>query len=233
MMQDSRCFGLVNRGAAMQNMRSERAFADEGELQKGSKMGGGQIKAADYTVIPNIVHKDRNSSGQSALGGLGGMIGGTFGAAIGGFSTTAKEAQVTLEVVDIRTSESMIVEGSATKKDLKAGGFGWLGSMGGALGGYDDTDLGKVVAIAFVDAYNNLVGELGGIVPGSAAAADNAGFVVSTNVKMRGGPTTKAPELAMLYEGTSIIKTGVENGEWVEIEAMGKTGWIKAMYITR
>lgn len=232
MIQNSKCFGLVNRGAAVRTMKAERAFASDGELQKNSRMGGGQIKAADYSLVADVALSDGDTGGGGGIGGLFGSTGKVFGAIVGGLGKKGKEAQVVLELVDMRTSESFVAQGSATKNDLKGGLGGIIGPVAGGFGGYEDTDAKKMVAFAFANAYDNLVVQLGGFGL-QGAAADNAGYMVSTTVKMRGGPTTKAPELASLYEGTSIIKTGVKNGEWVEIEAMGKTGWIKSMYITR
>src|ERR1044072_4405471 len=54
-VQESGCFTLVNRGRAMQSRAMERALAEQGELQSGSNMGEGQVKAADYFVPPDIV----------------------------------------------------------------------------------------------------------------------------------------------------------------------------------
>ncbi|RYD61864.1 MAG: penicillin-binding protein activator LpoB, partial [Sphingomonadales bacterium] len=45
-VQQSGCFTLVNRGRSMQNRAMERALADQGELQEGSNIGRGQVKAA-------------------------------------------------------------------------------------------------------------------------------------------------------------------------------------------
>jgi curli biogenesis system outer membrane secretion channel CsgG len=234
LMSKSKCFKVLARGQAVRSMKTERAFGDDGELQKGSRMGGGQIKAADYIIIPSIVHEDSNAGGKNIGGVLGGFIGGKLGAVAGMLKNKTLEAQVLLEIVDVRTSEQLaIVEGSAKKSDLTFGAGGFFAIAGALGGGYDDTDIGKIVTAAFIDAHNKLAEELGGITPGSAAAADNAGYVISTNVKMRGGPTTKAPDLGLMYEGTSVILTGVENGEWREIEAMGKTGWVQRMYLTR
>lgn len=47
-VQQSGCFTLVNRGRSMQSRAMERAMADQGELQKGSNLGKGQVRAADY-----------------------------------------------------------------------------------------------------------------------------------------------------------------------------------------
>ena len=48
-------------------------------------------------------------------------------------------------------------EGSASKTDF--GGFGALGGLSGAggLGGYTNTAQGKVIAAAFMDAFNQMV----------------------------------------------------------------------------
>src|SRR5881394_4323895 len=49
----SGCFTMVNRGGAMRSRAMERAMAEQGELQKGSRMGAGQVKAADYFLQPD------------------------------------------------------------------------------------------------------------------------------------------------------------------------------------
>src|SRR5690606_3028197 len=61
MMAQSNCFQVVDRGQASAALERERAMASAGELQKGSNMGGGQMKAADFLITPNVVFKDPNS----------------------------------------------------------------------------------------------------------------------------------------------------------------------------
>jgi curli biogenesis system outer membrane secretion channel CsgG len=46
MIQQSNCFVVVERGAAMQNMQAERSLRDSGEMRQGSNMGAGQMVAA-------------------------------------------------------------------------------------------------------------------------------------------------------------------------------------------
>ena len=83
-VQQSGCFRMVNRGRSMQSRAMERAMADAGELQEGSNLGRGQVKAADYYLEPDIVSSNRNSGGGGLGGALGGLMGGTFGAIAGG-----------------------------------------------------------------------------------------------------------------------------------------------------
>ncbi len=231
MMARSRCFRVVDRGATSKALQAERELAQGGDLQKGSNMGGGQMVAADFIINPEIVHKDANAGGSG--GGLGGLLPGRAGAIGGMFKRKRLEAQVMLTVTNVRTGvQEAIAEGSASKSDISVGGLGWIGGVAGGAGTYESTDVGKITAVAFQDAHNNLVAQLGGI-PEDAATADNAGYVTSAEVNFRGGPSTKAPSLGILYEGTSVLPTGITNGGWWEIEAIGKTGWVHSDYISR
>lgn len=183
-VQQSGCFGLVNRGRSMQSRAMERALADDGELQRGSNLGRGQVKAADYFLEPDIVTANRNSGG-NALGGVlgsvgGGLFGRGFGAIAGGINTKKGEANVTLSVVNSRTTEEeALVEGYARKTDLSwgggAGGGNFWGTFAGAGGGgYQDTAIGQVIVLAYLDAYTKLVTRLGGLPSNAAAAAPQA-----------------------------------------------------------
>ena len=185
-VQQSGCFGLVNRGRAMQSRAMERAMADDGELQRGSNLGKGQVKTADYYLEPNIVTANRNSGGGgagAALGALGGLFGGVgrlAGAVAGGINVKKGEANVTLSIVNARTTEEeALTQGYARKTDTSfgAGGglFGAGGGFGGAAGGgYQDTALGQIIVLAYLDAYTKLVTELGGLPSNAAAAAPRA-----------------------------------------------------------
>jgi len=180
-VQKSGCFGLVNRGRSMASRNMERAMADSGELQAGSNLGKGQVKAADYFLQPDIVSSNKNSGG-NALGGVLGAFGSRFGAVgaiAGGISIKKKEANVTLSVVNARTTEEeALVEGYARKSDLSfgAGGGSFFGGgfAGAAGGGYQDTDIGQVIVLAYLDAYTKLVTQLGGLPDNAAAAAPRA-----------------------------------------------------------
>lgn len=176
-VQQSGCFTLVNRGRSMQSRAMERAMADQGELQAGSNLGKGQVRAADYFIEPNIVTTNKNSGG-NALGGLvGGFLGGrTLGALAGGINIKKSEANVTLSIVNARTTEEeALTEGYARKSDLSfgaGGGAGWWGGLAAAGGGgYQNTDIGQVIVLAYLDAYTKLVTQLGGLPANASAAA--------------------------------------------------------------
>ena len=179
-VQNSRCFTIVNRGRSMQSRAMERALADQGELQQGSNLGKGQVKAADFFLEPNIVTANQNSGGGgigAAAGALGGLFGGGgrfVGGIVGGINVKKGEANVTLSVVNARTTEEYVVEGYARKKDISwgAGGGGgwWNGFAAAGASGYQNTEIGQVIVLAYLDAYTKLVGQLGGIPQGAPAA---------------------------------------------------------------
>jgi curli biogenesis system outer membrane secretion channel CsgG len=181
-VQRSGCFTIVNRGRSMASRNMERAMADSGELQAGSNLGRGQVKAADYFLQPDIVTANRNSGGGgagAAIGALGGLFGGVgraLGGVAGGINVKKGEATVTLSVVNARTTEEMaLTQGYARKTDVSFGGgagYGWWGGFAAAGGaGYQDTAIGQTIVLAYLDAYTKFVTQLGGLPTNAAAAA--------------------------------------------------------------
>jgi curli biogenesis system outer membrane secretion channel CsgG len=153
MIQQSNCFVVVERGRGFNDMMRERQLQQSGELREGSNFRKGQLVAADYTIEPSIVFSEKDT------GGIGGVIGGKLGklGALLGAGLKFKDASVTLLLIDNRSGVQLAAaQGSARGFDLGnlnvALGGGFLG-----LGGYAKTPEGKVIAAAFIDAYNNMV----------------------------------------------------------------------------
>ncbi len=182
----SGCFTMVDRGRGLQNRNLERALADNGELQPGSNIGRGQVRAADYFLVPDIVSQNANSGG----GGLGGVLGGigrafggragyVAGSVAGGLNVRSSEANVTLSLINARTTEQeRVTEGFGRRRDVSfnAGAGGFLGGGFAAFGGgsYENTQIGQVIVLAYLQAYTNLVNELGGLPANASAAAPTA-----------------------------------------------------------
>lgn len=159
LVQQSNCFVVVERSnAGMNAMNREREIAQGGQMRQGSNFGGGQMVASDYALTPEIIFSEDNTGGM--MGAVGGLIGGGGGRALAavGASTQTREASAMLTLVDNRSGVQIAVsEGSASKTDI--GGFGALfgGVAGGGVGSYTKTPQGKVIAAAFMDAYNQMV----------------------------------------------------------------------------
>jgi hypothetical protein len=160
LVQQSNCFVVIERGAAGMNaMTRERALMQTGEMRGGSNFGRGQMVASDYGLSPEIVFSNSDAGGAGlALGGLIG--GGRYSNVIGklGANLQTKEASALLTLIDNRSGVQVAAsEGSASKTDF--GGFLKLTGDSGAgnLGGYTRTPQGKVIAAAFMDAFNQMV----------------------------------------------------------------------------
>ena len=158
LIQQSNCFVVVERSAAGMNaMNRERALQQSGEIRKGSNFGKGQVVSSDYGLSPEIVFSQNDASGMAAgIGGLFGSSGRTLASLAG--NTKTREASAMLTLIDNRSGVQVAAsEGSASKTDW--GGFGAVfgSSVGGGIGGYSNTAQGKVVAAAFMDAYNQMV----------------------------------------------------------------------------
>lgn len=181
-VQQSGCFTLVNRGRSMRSRAYERDLADSGELQRGSNLGRGQVRAADYFLEPNIVTANRNSGGGGiggVLGGVGGFFGRGVGAIAGGINVKKGEASVTLSLVNARTTEEeALTQGYARKSDVSfgGGGGGWFGGTFGGVagGGYQNTAIGQTIVLAYLDAYKRLVSQMGGLPADASRAAPRA-----------------------------------------------------------
>ncbi len=224
----SGCFKLVNRGAGMEAIQREQALASSGNLQRHSNVGGGQIKTADWLLVADVAGQNQNSGG-NALGGIaGGLIGGRFGALAGGIKTSKVEAQTVLSLVNTRTSEEEFnIEGFAKKSDFSWGGGGFVGWGGVGGGAYENTDVGKVVGLAFLDAYRQLVTQMGGINASVVASAPKQSFVTTTAVDMKRSPSKGSSTVRRLDAGMMVYPTGGKEDMWWEVEDdNGNAGWV-------
>src|SRR5258706_14961616 len=74
-VQQSGCFSLVDRGAGLAAAQRERALSSGGALQQGSNLGGGQIVAAHYVLVPHGISPNAKASGNNFGAALGGLLG--------------------------------------------------------------------------------------------------------------------------------------------------------------
>ena len=232
-ISESACFKLVDRGRGMDTAERERALAAAGVLRPRANIGRGQVTAADFVIVPDLLSGNSNANGSVVTGILGAFVGGQAGAVLGGLSFTGRTADVLLTVMNVRTSESdIVVRGHAKKTDMGwAAGGGTIGSTGmGALagGGYTNTELGQVIMTAYLDAYIKLVNQLGGLTQGDPAAeAPKMALTVASNVNLREGPSTREKVLRSLSPGALLYPTGAEAQGWAEVEdEMGFKGWV-------
>ncbi|MDR1075237.1 MAG: CsgG/HfaB family protein [Xanthomonadaceae bacterium] len=229
----SRCFTLVDRGRGLDAAQRERELGGQGDLRRGSNVGRGQIRAADYVMTPDLISRNSNAGGNAAGGLIGGLIGGRAGAVASGLNMRRKTADVVLTVTDVRSTEQVaLAEGHAKKTDIGWAGsgalFGSSGLGGAGVGGYSNTEIGQVITLAYLDAYKQIVGQLGGL-PADASAANAHQAVTVTRVttmstRASGGRTVRA-----LDPGMMLYPTGNKEGAMWEVEdEMGNKGWVSS-----
>jgi curli biogenesis system outer membrane secretion channel CsgG len=229
----SRCFTLLDRGKGMAAAKAERELASGGDLRPGSNLGKGQVKAADYVLVPDLVSSNSDSSGNNIGAALGGLVGNrNVGALIGGINIKRKTADVVLTVTDVRSSEQLaMTEGHATKTDLGwgAGAGVFWGAFGGVgATGYNNTEIGQVITLAYLQAYTDLVAQLGGL-PDNASEA-NVQQAVSMH---KPGRLFTAPDgkkvVRPLETGMLLYPTGNKQGVMWEVEdELGNKGWVSS-----
>lgn len=252
LVQQSNCFQVVERGAAMQNLMQERALAQGGELQSGSNIGKGQMVVADFIVNPSVVFSENNAGGAGGglLGALGGRLG-MIGAIAGGLKF--KQAQTSMLLVDARSSlQIAAAEGSAEKADFALGGALFGGGGGAAMGGYSNTNEGKVIVASFVDNWNNIVRAIrnnASLVQAKAgpAAQANAAHSVQANAANAGDvmlpkiagtkvlrlPQDGAAELMSLAKTDEVLLLGEEKNGYVKVTAPRGDGWVKKLLLKK
>jgi hypothetical protein len=264
MVQQSNCFIVIERGLGMKNMMQERALSESGQLRQNSNMGGGQMVTADYVLTPAVAFSENNAGGAGgALGaiapifGRGGRAVGAIGGGVAG-GLKFKEAQTSMLLADARSGVQVAAaEGSASKADFRLGGL--LGGIGGgvaggaALGGYSNTNEGKVIAASFADNYNGIVRAVRadpslqrdvGTLSQEAASGGKikAGAVFKegdvllpkiANVRLMSKPSESATVVTTLPKGEEMIFLGKEEEGFVNVETGRGSGWVKKVLIAR
>ena len=157
--QQSGCFRVVDRNAGLRGTIQEQELKDAGVLRQKSTVAKGKGYEAQYTLTPSLTFSEQDAGRGLAgvvamipvlrdIAGLAGLV----------EQVKFKEAQTALLLSDNETTEQVAAAtGSARTTDLGVGGlvFGKLG--GGAGAGWSNTNEGKVIAAAFLDAHNQLV----------------------------------------------------------------------------
>lgn len=251
-VQQSNCFQIVERGAAMNNLMQERALAQGGELQSGSNVGKGQMVAADFVVNPSVVFSENNAGGVG--GGLGGFLGGKLGAlaAVAG-SLKFKEAQTSMLLVDARSGiQVAAAEGSAKQTDFNLGGALFGGGAAAALGGYTNTNEGKVITASFLDNWNNIVRAIrdnASLIQAKAGKASQANATNSVQAgaaaegdvmvaKIAGAKVLRQPqdgsaELMTLAKTDEVLYLGEEKNGFYKVTAPRGDGWVKKVLLKK
>ena len=144
-------------------------------------------------------------------------------------------------------------QGSTKKADLRLGAALFGGGAFGAVGGYGNTNEGKIISAALLDNYNNIVRAVKGdeslqrdvgslkqeAAKGGKAGggiAYNEGDVVTpkiANVKLLASPADTAKAVATLQRGEELVIIGPEENGFLNVQGGSASGWIKKVLVNR
>jgi curli biogenesis system outer membrane secretion channel CsgG len=150
----SRCFSVVERGAAFSALENEIRIREQQGLDRRAQLAA--MKAADVVLRAEIVFMEQTGG---TKGGIGAMLPSWIGG-VGG-EIRVREAMLVMTAVDTRTSE--ILASAFGRGAESSAGMGSLVLGGGILaieGGWLDSPQAKPVAAALVDAWNQLLPRL-------------------------------------------------------------------------
>ena len=206
-------------------------MAASGDLRGGSNIGKGQMKAADYVLVPDLVTKNGNSGGTNVGGALGGFLHGMAGAVVGGISIKTKTADVVLTLTDVRSTEQVALEqGHYKQTDLGwgAGGGAFFDAFAAAgASSYANTEIGKVITMAYLDAFTKMVNQLRGMDLNAKADNVSQSVTMSKPGKMYAASNIKAKVVRDLDPGMTLYPSGDKDGIWWKVtDELGNEGWV-------
>jgi hypothetical protein len=144
-------------------------------------------------------------------------------------------------------------EGSTKKADFALGGALFGSGGGGGLGGYSNTNEGKIIAAAFLDNYNSIVNVVRGDESlqrnvgtlrqeAAAGGKTKAGAVFEegdvlvpkiANVKLLASPSDTAKVLGTLARNDELVVIGKATDGFINVQGANASGWVKIVLVTR
>lgn len=232
----SKCFTILDRGKGMTAAQRERELAGGGDLRGGSNVGKGQIKAADYVLVPDLISKNEKASGSELKGIVGGLLPKVndkhgIAAGIGGIDFKTKTANVALTLTDVRSSEQVaFAQGNASKTNVgwNGAGLGFAGLLvAGGASSYSNTEIGRVIATAYLKAFTDLVAEVNTMQHDVKADNVNQSVTMTKPGRMYIGPDIKSEVVRDLEPGAMLYPTGEKQDVyWKVSDELGNEGWV-------
>ncbi len=208
-------FRMVERKVLDQTLR-EQDLGASGRIAKPSAAKVGQVLGAEYLFQAVVTNYEAGVEEKG--GGLGGLIGGSAGALLGGLSMKSSKAIIGMNFRLINAETSEIIYTDQVQVDLSSSGlnFGGLGFTGGAgLGGflsdYSKTPIGHAVIAAVNKGVFDLVRQVGSQAPSGSVVQVKGGNVY---LNLGDGAVSVGDMLTLMERGEKLIDpdTGIALG---------------------
>ncbi|WP_324262364.1 SH3 domain-containing protein [Altererythrobacter sp. H2] len=164
-------------------------------------------------------------------------MGGALLGAFGGLGGKKKIVAAGIKVLSPATGQTIATgSGEVRKSSLTLGGAGGVGggwAQGVQNAGYGTSKDGKMLAEAFIIAFNAVAAQGPALAQAPKAAAPAAaGASVVSETTMRAAPAAGAAEVRKLRAGTTLTPTGKRDGLFIEVEdSFGTRGWVSVEYL--
>lgn len=155
-------------------------------------------------------------------------FGGALLGAFGGLGGKKKIVAAGIKVLSPATGQTIATgSGEVRKSTLTFGGAGgWAQGVQNA--GYASSKDGKMLAEAFIIAFNAVAAQAPAFAQAPRAAAPAAASAsVAADTVMRAAPAADASEVRKLRAGTTVTPTGQRDGLFIEVQdSFGTKGWV-------
>lgn len=190
---------------------------DAEEVDKGMEM-------AKSAAFEGLVRSGAAVQVLSRVPFAGAMLG-----AFGGLGGKKKTVAAGIRVISPANGMTLVSgSGTVKKSTLTFAGIGGGWSQGANASGYSGSKDGKMLAEAFMMAFNAVAAQqstLSSLPLATPAAAASA--MVAVDTKMLASPAAGAASLRALRAGTALMPTGKREGLFVEVtDNFGTKGWI-------
>jgi len=208
-------FRMVERKVLDQTLR-EQDLGASGRIAKPSAAKVGQVLGAEYLFQAVVTNYEAGVEEKG--GGLGGLIGGSAGALLGGLSMKSSKAIIGMNFRLINAETSEIIYTDQVQVDLSSSGlnFGGLGftggvGLGGFLSDYSKTPIGHAVIAAVNKGVFDLVRQVGSQAPSGSVVQVKNGNVY---LNLGDGAVAVGDMLTLMERGEKLIDpdTGIALG---------------------
>jgi hypothetical protein len=150
---------------------------------------------------------------------------------VGGISLKSKTADVVLTLTDVRSTEQVSLEqGHYKQTDLGwgAGGGAFFGAFAAAgASSYANTEIGKVITMAYLDAFTKMVNQIRGMDLNAKADNVSQSVTMAKPGRMYEAADLKAKVVRDLDPGMTLYPTGDKQGIWWKVtDELGNEGWV-------
>ena len=191
---------------------------DAEEVDKGMEM-------AKSAAFEGLVRSGAAVQVLSRVPFAGAMLG-----AFGGLGGKKKTVAAGIRVISPANGMTLVSgSGTVKKSTLTFAGIGGGWSQGANASGYSGSKDGKMLAEAFMMAFNAVAAQQSTLssLPLATPAAAAASAMVAVDTKMLASPAAGAASLRALRAGTALMPTGKREGLFVEVtDNFGTKGWI-------